>query len=67
MFFLYFSKTNIAIDLKLGKYIELNDIMKLHQYQWSRPFFDLRKDHPVFKFKSRSSQNLLSYLKRNIM
>ena len=37
----YFSKTIAAYDLKVGSYTELNDFMKLHEYQRSRSLFDL--------------------------
>ena len=30
-----------AYDLKVGCYTELNDLMKLHEYQRSRSLFDL--------------------------
>ena len=38
---IYFSKTIAAYDLKDGSYNELNDFIKLHEYQWSRSLFDL--------------------------
>ena len=36
-----FIKTIAAYDLKVGRGIELNDLMNLHEYQRSRSFFDL--------------------------
>ena len=38
---IYFLKTIIAFDFKVGRCIELNDLMKLHEYQRLRSFFDL--------------------------
>ena len=35
-----FSKTITAYDLKVGNYTELNDLMKLHEYQRSKLLFD---------------------------
>ena len=37
---IYFSKTVAAYDLKGGRCIELNDLMKLFEYQKSRSLFD---------------------------
>ena len=39
----YFSETVAVCDLKVGRCIELKNIMKLHEYQRSRSFFDLYK------------------------
>ena len=36
---IYFSKTIAAYDLKVGSYTELNDLMKLREYQRSSYFF----------------------------
>ena len=38
---IYFSKTVAAYDLKVGSYTDLNDLMKLQEYQRSRSLFDL--------------------------
>ena len=38
---IYFSKTIAAYDLKVGRCIEQNDLMNLHEYQRSRSFPDL--------------------------
>ena len=40
---IYFSKTIAAFNLKVSRCIELNDLMKLHEYQWSRSLFDLQE------------------------
>ena len=36
-----FPKTIAAYDLKVASYTELNDLIKLHEYQRSRSLFDL--------------------------
>ena len=38
-----FLKTIAAYDLRVGRCIELNDLMKLHEYHRSRSLFDLRQ------------------------
>ena len=40
-----FSKIIAAYDLKVGSYTELNDLVKLHEYQRSR------SSHSIFKLK----------------
>ena len=52
---LFSLKTIAAYDLKVGRCIELNDLMKLHEYQRSRLSFDLPQIHWVFKLKSPPS------------
>ena len=37
----YFLETIAALGLKVALSIQLNDFMKLSEYQWSRSFFDL--------------------------
>ena len=36
-----FSETIVVYDIKVGKFIQLNEYMKLYEYQRSRPFIDL--------------------------
>ena len=45
-----FLKTIAACDLKVGRCIELNDLMKLNENQRSRSFFDLC--HRSFGFQT---------------
>ena len=42
--YLFFKNTIATCDLKVGRWIELDDVMKLHEYHRSRSrsFFDLR-------------------------
>ena len=37
----FFLETVAALDLKVAWSIQLNELMKLSEYQWSRSFFDL--------------------------
>ena len=37
----HFSETTEACDLKVGRYRQLNDIMKVFEYSRSRSFLDL--------------------------
>ena len=46
---IYFLKTIVVYDHKVGRCIELNDLMKLHEYHRSRSLFDIAKGHFVFK------------------
>ena len=39
---IYFSKTIAAYDLKVGRCIEINDLMNLYENRRSRSFIDLR-------------------------
>ena len=49
---IYCSKTIAAYDLKVGSYTELNDLMKLHEYQRSGSLFDIPKRcHTIIKDK----------------
>ena len=63
----YILKTIAAYDLKFGRCIELNDLMKLHEYHRSRSYLTFAKGHSVFKVKFCFSQKLSSYLKPNII
>ena len=37
-----FSETVVVYDIKVGKFSQLNEYMKLYEYQRSRSFIDLR-------------------------
>ena len=37
----FFLETFAAFGLKVARSIQLNELMKLSEYQWSRSFFDL--------------------------
>ena len=36
-----FSETIVVYDIKVGRFIQLNEYMNLYEYQGSRPFIDL--------------------------
>ena len=40
-----FSKTIVVYDTEVGKFSQLNEYMKLHEYQRSRSFIDLVLNH----------------------
>ena len=41
---LFFSETIVVYDIKVGRYSQLNEYMKLYEYQRSRSFIDLGPD-----------------------
>ena len=61
-----FSKTIAAYDLKVGRCIELNDIMNLHQYQRSSSFLYLRQRSLSFQSEILFSQKLLFETKYHV-
>ena len=40
---MYYLEINAAIDLKVGLNIQMNELMKVNEYQRSRSLFDLGK------------------------
>ena len=40
-----FSETIVVCDIKVGRCSQLNEYMKLHEYQRSRSFIDLGPNH----------------------
>ena len=53
---IYFLETIAALGLKVARSIQLNEFMKLGEYQRSRSFFDLGQRHSDFKVKTCFSQ-----------
>ena len=54
----YVSKTIAAYDLKVGRCIEQNDLMTLHEYQKGQGHsLTFAKGHSIFKLKSFFSKN----------
>ena len=47
---IYYLETVIAISLKVGLNIQINDLMKLNEYQRSRSLFDL--GHRSLRFQN---------------
>ena len=64
---MYYLKTIAAIGLKVGVNIQINELMKLNEYQRSRSLFDLVQRSLRFQIKSCFSQKLLSHLELNFM
>ena len=64
---IYFSKSTAAYNLKVGRCIKTNDLMKLHEYQMSCHYLTFAESHSVFKHKFYFSQNLFGYLTQNVM
>ena len=55
---IYFSKTIVAYDLKVGRCIEQNDLMNLHEYKKAQGHsLTFAKGHSVFKLESFFSLN----------
>ena len=57
----------LALWLKVAKSIQLNELMKLSEYQRSRSFFDLGKGHSDFKIKTGFSQKQLGNSKPKLI
>ena len=44
-FFFFFSETIVVYDIKVGRYSQLNEYIKLYEYHRSRSFIDLVPNH----------------------
>ena len=62
---MYFLETIAAIGLKDGLSIQINELMKLNEYQRSRWSFDLGQKSLRFKIQTCFSPKLLSHLELN--
>ena len=62
-----FLKTFAAYNRKVGKCIELNDSMKLHEYQRSRSLFDFNKRSLCFQTKILFFSKTVGLFKSKIM
>ena len=56
---MYYLKISAAIGLKVGSNIQMNELMKLNEYQRSRSLFDLGQ-------RSHRFQNLILFFSENI-
>ena len=56
-----FMETIAAIGLKVGLSIQINELLKLNEYQSSRSSFDLGQRTLRFKIKTCFSWKLLSF------
>ena len=64
----YNLETIAAIGLKVGLSIQINELMKLNEYQRSRSLFDLlAKGYSDFKIKTYFCRKLLSHLETNFL
>ena len=64
---MYYFETISAIGLKVGLYIQINELMKLNEYQGQGHYLTLAKGHSDFKIKTCFSQKLLSHLEQNFI
>ena len=64
---MYFWETISAIGLKVGLSIQINELMKLNEYQRSRLSFDLGQRSLRLKIKTCFSRKLISHLKPNFI
>ena len=58
-------ETIAAIGLKVGLNIQINELMKLNEYQSQGHYLTLAKGHSDFKVKTCFSRKLLSHLEPN--
>ena len=59
---MYVLETVAAICFKVALAIQINELMKLNEYQSQGQYLTLAKCHSDFKFKSFFSQKLLRHL-----
>ena len=64
---MYNLETIAAIGLIVGLNIQINELMKLSEYQSQGHYLTLVKGHSDFKIKSCFSRKLLSHLEPNFI
>ena len=64
---MYYLETIAAIGLEVGLNIQINELMKLNEYQSQGHYLALVKGHSDFKIKSCFSQILQSQLEPNFI
>ena len=64
---MYYFKTFATIVLKIGLSIQINELMKLNEYQRSGHYLILATGHSEFKIKICFSGKLLSQLEPNFI
>ena len=57
------TETIAVLDLKVGRSIQLNELITLNESQRSRSFLTLGKSHVEFKIRTCFSQKQTGYLK----
>ena len=63
----YYLETIAAIGIRVGLTIQINELMKLNEYQSQGHYLTLAKGYSDFKIKFCFSQKLLSHLKPNFI
>ena len=63
-----FSETIVVSDMKVGRCCQLNEYMKLYEYQRSRPFIDLGPNHSdsIFLNFFSSITTILTYPQHSV-
>ena len=64
---MYYLETVAAIDLKVSWNIQINELMKLNEYQSQGHYLTLAKGHTDFKIKTFFSRKLSSYLEPKLI
>ena len=64
---MFYLETIAAIGLKVGLNIQINELMKLNEYQRPRSLYDLGQRSLRFQSKSCFSQKLFSHLEPNFL
>ena len=64
---MYCLETIAAIGLKVGLNIQINELMKLNEYQSQGHYLTLATGHSDFKIESCFSHKLLSHLEPNFI
>ena len=58
---MYYLETIAVLRLKIGLNVQINELMKVNEYQSQGHYLTLAKGHSDFKIKSCFSQKLLSH------
>ena len=58
---MYYLETIAAMGLKVGLNIQINELMKLNEYQSQGHYLTLAKGHSDFKIKSCFSESIESF------
>ena len=64
---MYYLEIIAAIGLKVGLNIQINELMKLNEYQSQGHYLTLVKGHSYFKINSCFSQILLGQMEPNFI
>ena len=64
---MYYFETIAAIGLKVGLFIQINELMKLNEYKGEGHYLTLAKGHSDLNIKTCFSWKLLSHLEPNFI